>query len=79
MQKIAKIAVLVVFLGFIGAFFLLNPILPDREFSQQENKSQQVRELHHRPVRLSGPMDGPEGPVRTADREKGEQRRLLPL
>ena len=38
MQKAAKIAVLVVFLGFIGAFFILNITMPDVEFSQQENR-----------------------------------------
>ena len=38
MKKAAKIAVLVVFLGFIGAFFILNIVLPDVEFSQQENR-----------------------------------------
>ena len=35
MKRSAKIAVLVVFLGFIGAFFILNIVLPDVEFSQQ--------------------------------------------
>ena len=38
MKKAAKIAVLVVFLGFIGAFFILNIAMPDVEFSQQENR-----------------------------------------
>ena len=38
MKRSAKIAVLVVFLGFIGAFFILNIVLPDVEFSQQENR-----------------------------------------
>ena len=42
MQKAAKIAVLVVFLGFIGAFFILNIALPDVEFSQQENRYLQM-------------------------------------
>ncbi len=38
MNKAAKIAILAVFLGFIGLFFILNIALPDVEFSQQENR-----------------------------------------
>ena len=38
MSKMEKIIILAVFLGFIGAFLLLLVIMPDREFSQQENR-----------------------------------------
>ncbi len=37
-KKAANIAIVAVFLAFIGAFALLLPILPDTEFSQQENR-----------------------------------------
>ena len=37
-KKVANIVILAVFLVFIGAFALLLPILPDTEFSQQENR-----------------------------------------
>lgn len=37
MKKSVNIAIIAVFLGFIGLFFLLNIVLPDVEFSQQEN------------------------------------------
>ena len=38
MNKAAKWAQTLIFLVFIGAFFLLNLLLPDRSFSEQENR-----------------------------------------
>lgn len=38
MQKIAKVVILGIFLGFIGTFFVLNILMPDAEISQQENR-----------------------------------------
>ena len=38
MSKRAKWVHTLLFLAFIGAFFLLNLLLPDREFSEQENR-----------------------------------------
>lgn len=38
MKKAAKISVIAALIGFIGAFFVLNLLLPDREFSEQENR-----------------------------------------
>ena len=38
MKKAANIAVAAVFLIFIGAFFVLQFAIPDREFSEQENR-----------------------------------------
>ncbi len=38
MNRLAKIVTVAVFLGFIGLFFILLPVLPDVEFSQQENR-----------------------------------------
>ena len=38
MSKMEKIIILAVFLGFIGAFLLLMVVMPDRDFSQQENR-----------------------------------------
>lgn len=38
MKKAAKISVIAVFLGFTGLFFVLNLAVPDREFSQRENR-----------------------------------------
>lgn len=38
MNKLSKIVIIAVFLGFIGLFFILLPAMPDVEFSQQENR-----------------------------------------
>ncbi len=38
MNKLAKIVIVAVFLGFIGLFFILLPVMPDVGFSQQENR-----------------------------------------
>ncbi len=38
MNKLAKIVTVAVFLGFIGLFFVLLPVMPDVGFSQQENR-----------------------------------------
>lgn len=38
MNKLSKIMIVAVFLGFIGLFFILLPVMPDVEFSQQENR-----------------------------------------
>ena len=38
MKKAAPISVITVFLGFIGLFFALNLLTPEREFSEQENR-----------------------------------------
>lgn len=43
MKKAAKISVMAVFLGFIGLFFVLNLVLPSRDFSEQENRYLQQR------------------------------------
>lgn len=37
MNKKALWAEALIFLAFIGAFFILNLVLPDRQFSEQEN------------------------------------------
>ena len=41
MKKSGGIALVLIFTVFIGAFFVLNLILPDRDFSQQENRALQ--------------------------------------
>ena len=38
MSKLAKWIQTILFLAFIGAFFLLNLLLPDKSFSEQENR-----------------------------------------
>ena len=43
MKKTASIAMIAVFLAFIGLFFLLNVLTPDRTFSQRENRYLQQR------------------------------------
>ena len=42
MKKTCQIVAIAVFLLFIGGFFVLNIAMPDREFSQQENKYLQM-------------------------------------
>ena len=43
MNKKALWAEALIFLAFIGAFFILNLVLPDRQFSEQENRYLQMR------------------------------------
>lgn len=43
MNKKALWAEALIFLAFIGAFFILNLVLPDRQFSEQENRYLQTR------------------------------------
>ena len=43
MNKKALWAEALIFLAFIGAFFILNLVLPDRQFSAQENRYLQMR------------------------------------
>lgn len=43
MNKKALWAEALIFLAFIGAFFTLNLVLPDRQFSEQENRYLQMR------------------------------------
>ena len=43
MNKKALWAEALIFLAFIGAFFILNLVLPDSQFSEQENRYLQMR------------------------------------
>lgn len=42
MNKRAMWAEALIFLAFIGVFFVLNLVLPDRQFSEQENRNLQT-------------------------------------
>ena len=43
MSKKALWAAALIFLTFIGVFFILNLVLPDRQFSEQENRFLQMK------------------------------------
>lgn len=43
MSKKALWAEALIFLAFIGVFFILNLVLPDRQFSEQENRYLQMK------------------------------------
>ena len=43
MKKASNLAIIIVFLGFIAAFFVLRLCLPAREFSERENRYLQLR------------------------------------
>ena len=47
MNKRAMWAEALIFLAFIGVFFVLNLVLPDRQFSEQENRNLQTLSLIH--------------------------------
>ena len=71
MKKTFSIAVIAVFLGFIGLFFFLNLLTPDRAFSPRQRaryvlrragrSSRRLQAAHHRVPPLGGCFGSPGG------------------